>query len=98
MDCHMPNLDGWETTRRIRLGAKSPDGLRQKAAVLPVIALTASAYPEERARCLAAGMNAFIAKPAKLAELQLALQPYSTTAGETELPETALPPSPGSAV
>ncbi len=82
MDCHMPNLDGWETTRRIRLGAESADPLRQKASKLPVIALTASAYPEERARCHDAGMNAFIAKPAKLAELQQVLQSYAAAAGQ----------------
>jgi two-component system, sensor histidine kinase len=77
MDCHMPNLDGWETTRRIRDWVTSSNTLEQRAALIPVIALTASAYPEERARCLEAGMNDFIAKPLKLAELEQALLPHS---------------------
>ncbi len=77
MDCHMPKLDGWEATRRIRGGANDALPLRQQAAKLPVIALTAAALPEERARCLAAGMNDFLSKPVKLAELHRALRPYA---------------------
>jgi two-component system, sensor histidine kinase len=73
MDCHMPNLDGWEATRRIRAWTSSENKLEQEAAKLPVIALTASAYPEERARCYASGMNDFLAKPLKLAELHQVL-------------------------
>ncbi len=52
MDCHMPGLDGWETTRRLRAWAGDPDPLRQKVAATPVVALTAAALPEERRRCL----------------------------------------------
>jgi signal transduction histidine kinase/CheY-like chemotaxis protein len=77
MDCHMPRLDGWETTRRIRQWITSTNMLEQRAATIPVIALTASAYPAERARCKDAGMNGFIAKPLKLAELEQALLPHS---------------------
>jgi CheY-like chemotaxis protein len=77
MDCHMPNLDGWETTRRIRQWSTSSNRREQRAATIPVIALTASAYPEERARCHEAGMNDFIAKPLKLAELEEALLSHS---------------------
>ena len=76
MDCHMPRLDGWETAKRIREWRTSPKPQQQKAAALPVIALTASAYPEERARCYESGMNDFIAKPVKLAELQATLRSY----------------------
>ena len=73
MDCHMPRLDGWETTRRLRGWARDPSPHRRKAAPLPVIALTAAAMSEERTRCIDAGMNDFVAKPVKLQELQLAL-------------------------
>ncbi|MFI5357229.1 MAG: ATP-binding protein [Opitutales bacterium] len=76
MDCHMPKLDGWETTRRIRAWVGEPPGARRLASALPIIALTAAALPEERARCLESGMNDFIAKPVKLAELQRVLQNY----------------------
>jgi len=78
MDCHMPNLDGWEATRRIR-GARDDaeaSDQRKQAAELPIIALTAAALPEERARCLETGMNDFLTKPVKLADLQRALEPY----------------------
>jgi CheY-like chemotaxis protein len=77
MDCHMPRLDGWETTRQIRGWAKESDPLRRRAASIPIIALTAAALPEERNRCLEAGMNDFLAKPIKLAEIRRALAPLA---------------------
>jgi two-component system, sensor histidine kinase len=56
MDCHLPELDGFEATRRIR----QLDG---EAGWTPIVALTASAYAADRQRCLDAGMNDFLAKP-----------------------------------
>ena len=55
MDIHMPLMDGYEVTRRIR---KNP-----VIADLVVIAMTANADAEERGRCMAAGMNDFLTKP-----------------------------------
>jgi signal transduction histidine kinase/CheY-like chemotaxis protein len=85
MDCHMPNLDGWEATRRLRGWGLDPNGsaYQRQAAALPIVALTAAALPEERMRCLDAGMNDFISKPVKLAELHRTLQPF--TRPETKL-------------
>jgi signal transduction histidine kinase/CheY-like chemotaxis protein len=77
MDCHMPVLDGWATTSRIRAWTGAPIPTHAAAAVLPIIALTAAALPEEQARCLAAGMNQFLSKPVKLAELHRMLRPFS---------------------
>jgi signal transduction histidine kinase/CheY-like chemotaxis protein len=77
MDCHMPKLDGWETTRRIRSWAGEPDALRRTASLLPIVALTAAALPEEQARCIAAGMNQFLSKPVKLADLHRLLRPFA---------------------
>jgi len=56
MDLHLPGMDGLEATRKIRaLGA---EGGR-----IPIIALTANAFPEDREACRAAGMDGFIVKP-----------------------------------
>jgi len=79
MDCHMPGVDGWEATRRIRAWASDPEAtpVQRKAAVLPVIALTAAALPEERTRCMDAGMDDFLSKPAKLADLHGVLRAFA---------------------
>ena len=69
MDCQMPVLDGYETTRRIRLGAVPSINAR-----LPIIALTAYARPEDRARCLDVGMDDYVSKPIRAEELRAALE------------------------
>jgi CheY-like chemotaxis protein len=67
MDVHMPEMDGLEATRRIR--AQAPrEGYR-----LPIVAMTAGAMPEDRVACLDAGMDAFLTKPVRSAELADAL-------------------------
>ena len=60
MDLHMPRLDGFEATAAIRasVALHSPD-----AVVPPIIALTANAFAEDRERCLAAGLDDYLAKP-----------------------------------
>jgi CheY-like chemotaxis protein len=61
MDLNLPELDGWEAIRRIR---RQEQGLRT-----PIIALTASATVEDRDRAIAAGCDAFEAKPVHMPKL-----------------------------
>ncbi len=65
MDLQMPEMDGLSATRALR----ALPLLRQPL----VIAMTANAYPEDRAACMAAGMDAFLSKPVQLGNLQEAL-------------------------
>ncbi len=67
MDQHMPDMDGVEATREIR--AHERGGPRT-----PIVALTASILPEDRERCLAAGMDDFVAKPVGSRELRALLE------------------------
>ncbi|WP_342651154.1 ATP-binding protein [Pseudomonas sp. REB1044] len=64
MDCRLPHTDGYQATRCIRL----------HQADVPIIALTANALPGDRERCLEAGMNDYLSKPFKRADLLRTLQ------------------------
>jgi signal transduction histidine kinase/CheY-like chemotaxis protein len=66
MDCHMPVMDGLEATRAIR-------NLSGPNAQVPVVAMTASAMQDDRAACVAAGMNGYVSKPVDLHALHQAL-------------------------
>ncbi len=69
MDCQMPELDGFEATRRIRR-------LSGASATVPIVALTANAMQGDRERCLEVGMNDYVTKPVDVGRLAAALQRY----------------------
>ena len=74
MDCQMPEMDGLEATRRVRAHEEST------TAHIPIIALTANAMVGDRESCLAAGMDDFLSKPFRHAELKAVLQRWGWTA------------------
>jgi two-component system, sensor histidine kinase and response regulator len=67
MDVHMPVVDGLEATAAIQSLFRAPH--QPNAACPPIIALTANAFPEDRARCLRAGMSDYLSKPFDRQEL-----------------------------
>ncbi|KAK5808428.1 histidine kinase-like ATPase [Linnemannia elongata] len=72
MDCAMPVKSGFEAASEIRaIGQAS-----SFAAQIPIIALTASAVPSTKEKCLAAGMNGYLSKPTKLADLEAMLDQW----------------------
>ncbi|MBK1721781.1 hybrid sensor histidine kinase/response regulator [Thiocystis violacea] len=87
MDCQMPILDGYETTRRIRA-----DNLQASGRALPVIAMTANVLEGERERCFAAGMDDYLAKPVEAEALLTTLERWLPE-GRRTLVATA-PPTP----
>jgi CheY-like chemotaxis protein/HPt (histidine-containing phosphotransfer) domain-containing protein len=71
MDCEMPEMDGYEATRSIR----EEQRLTQPGHPhVPIIALTANAFKEDRERCLAAGMDDYLSKPFTQGQLAEALE------------------------
>jgi len=88
MDCQMPVMDGYNATRVQRQREKQ-DGAER----LPIIALTANALSEDRARCIDTGMDDFISKPFSRSQLQEALSRWGSgdTADSVTLVDTGEP-------
>ena len=72
MDCQMPELDGYETTRLIR---EKESTLKRRPVV---VAMTANAMEGDRQKCLQAGMDDYVAKPARIEDLGRVLASWDT--------------------
>jgi PAS domain S-box-containing protein len=79
MDCQMPELDGYEATRLLRVWEEDENA----GARLPVIALTANAMVGDREKCMRAGMDDYLSKPIKPDKLLALLKRWAAEAGDT---------------
>jgi CheY-like chemotaxis protein len=70
MDCQMPEMDGFTATREIRHWESLQSEGNETAPPVPIVAVTASAMPGDREKCLASGMDDYLAKPFTLAALR----------------------------
>ncbi len=80
MDCHMPEMDGFEATREIR-ARERPTGKR-----MPIVALTANAMAQDREACLNAGMDDHLSKPFSMLTLQNMLDKWMPQAASAPAP------------
>ena len=78
MDCHMPEMDGFEATREIRGRERSSIGKR-----VPIIALTANAMAQDREECLNTGMDDHLSKPFSMQTMQDMLDRWMPQAAST---------------
>jgi signal transduction histidine kinase/HPt (histidine-containing phosphotransfer) domain-containing protein/ActR/RegA family two-component response regulator len=87
MDWQMPDMDGLEVTRQLRLGVSGALGQQ-----VPIVALTANAFAEDRQACLAAGMNEFLTKPVLAEKLYATVRRWAGRY-HTGWPVEAAPPA-----
>jgi CheY-like chemotaxis protein/HPt (histidine-containing phosphotransfer) domain-containing protein len=93
MDCNMPRLDGFAATRAIRAAEESTG--RHTI----IVAMTAAAMEDDRAACLAAGMDDYLCKPVMLADLKRVFGRWLSAEGSPEPPAAApAPPAPSAPV
>jgi CheY-like chemotaxis protein len=84
MDCHMPEMDGFEATRKIR-DLEHQNGRRR----IPIIALTANAMQQDRDECLSAGMDDHLSKPYSRMQMRAMLEKWLPVAPQAGSPGEA---------
>ncbi|MBF0284851.1 MAG: response regulator [Magnetococcales bacterium] len=89
LDCQMPEMDGFEVCRRFRAWEAETSAPRRT----PVIALTAYALKDDREKCLAAGMDDYLAKPVKGTTLRAAIHRWLQPAEPTPMEPTRKNPA-----
>lgn len=92
-DIHMPRMDGYELARHMREAEA-----HQATPRIPIIAVTANAMRGEEERCLAAGMDAYLAKPVALDRLRAILERWLSIGRAADPEPTAGPPAGGRAI
>lgn len=85
MDCQMPEIDGYQTTQRLRLLEA------EKTYYTPVIAMTANAMMGDREKCLKSGMDDYLSKPLRAEHLRKALQAWFLLDEQKAAPAAAEP-------
>lgn len=81
MDCQMPNMDGYEATKVIRMVEQGKNG---GAKHIPVIALTANAMSDDRSLCVSAGMDDYVSKPFMRDKLRNTVAKWLPVSASTE--------------
>jgi CheY-like chemotaxis protein len=86
MDCHMPEMNGYDATRAIRKAEEA------RGAHTLIVAMTANALPGEREKCLAAGMDGYLSKPLQKPPFIAALSPWVDFTARPTAPSTGPAP------
>jgi CheY-like chemotaxis protein len=86
MDCHMPEMDGFEATLTIRAHESGLRGSGGEGRHTPIVALTASVLKEDRDRCFASGMDDFVSKPFRPDQLRTMLERWAVGRESSERP------------
>ena len=86
MDCQMPELDGYESSRQIRQGHTG-----EYNQTIPIIAMTANALSGDKEKCIAAGMNDYLSKPIEPNWLLTKLHHWLVTSESTSEPQLDIP-------
>jgi PAS domain S-box-containing protein len=87
MDCQMPVLDGYSTTKKIRSGTSGSN-----SSAIPIIAMTANALASEKEKCLQIGMNDYLSKPVTPNQIRLTINKWAQNNSNKQQPPQAPQP------